>query len=120
MRLSSTAILDKHVPFLNILYVKIFANPFDVDSLIRLYSRESLLKVLSVGFELILCNSVINSWELIFWINWCCLLALSDKEFFGQFILDVDIRFMVNGVQHDKKISKDKFFIFFIEIAGII
>ena len=120
MRLPSTAILDKHVPFLDILYVIIFANSFDIDSLIRLHSRESLLKVLSVSFKLILGNSVINSWELIFWINWCRLFALSDEEFFSQFILYVDVRFMVNGVQHDKEISKDKFFIFFVKVARII
>ena len=48
------------------------------------------------------------------------MFALSDEEFFGQFILDVDIRFMVNGIQHDKEISKDEFFILFVEIAGII
>ena len=98
MRLSSTAILDKHISFLDILHVEIFADSFNVDSLICLYSRKCLLKVLRVSFKLILCNSVINSWKLLFWINWCCLFALSDEEFFCQLIFDVDIRFVVNGV----------------------
>ena len=45
---------------------------------------------------------------MLFWINRCCLFALSDEEFFGQFILDVDIRFMVDGVQQEMITKADR------------
>ena len=51
---------------------------------------------------------------------WRNLLTLFDEEFFRLFLLDVDGRVVVKGVQYDDRVGENVLLIHFIEVAWIL
>ena len=104
MRLAPPTILDEHVPFLDVLDVKVFIYPLYVDSLICLNPCQCLFKILSICFKLVLRDSIVDIRKLICWVMRCCHLTLSYEEFFGLLHFDVDRGVVVYRVKHDKRV----------------
>ena len=83
-------------------------------------ATKNTLHILSVSLELIIAYSVVNIFYFFLRVARCTLPALLEESFACQPILRVDVWIMVQSVQENQAVSKQKGFVFCVEVCRIL
>jgi len=119
--LAATAVLDKHLPALHHLNVVIFR-----EWLIGIkveegpHTAQNTLDILSVRFELVDADTVVNFLKLDLRVFGGALAALLHELFECESMLWVNARVVIQRVQEDKAVSEQECLVFAVEVLWVL